>query len=198
MVLESLLQRIHPPIIVLHGGRLIIRVHITVQLQELVVKMLLRDWRLRPKYSRLVAAASTEDTVGLHKILLHLVVYNVGLGQLFVFEDLGLLIRSLAFGLLATFKLGIVPILIIEFVWVICLLFRHFNKEIVLIVHLASLVRGANGFVARCSLIMVQCPTTLHVPVIVAFNRNQSFGMLVEGRPRWVLQRREHLLSAIV
>lgn len=97
-------------------------VYVVVELKELVVEVLVGDGRLRAKYPRLVPGSSSQNTIRLHQILLHLVIDNIRLRQFLVFEYLWLL-------LITTFAI-IVSILAIESVWII-FLFSNFYEEVV-------------------------------------------------------------------
>lgn len=76
VVLQRLLQGIHSGLLFLRR-RLLVLIDVVVELQELVVKVLFRHGRLRSHDAWLVARASSDHTIRLHKILLHLVVNNI-------------------------------------------------------------------------------------------------------------------------
>lgn len=120
MVLQCLLQGIHASVFFAWCD--MICVYVVVELKELVVEVLVGDGRLRAKYPRLVPGSSSQNTIRLHQILLHLVIDNIRLRQFLVFEYLWLL-------LITTFAI-IVSILAIESVWII-FLFSNFYEEVV-------------------------------------------------------------------
>ena len=120
VVLQRLLQGIHASIFL--ARRNVIWIYVVVELEELIVEVLVRYWWLRTEYPWLVPGSSSEHTIRLHQVLLHLMVHNVWLWQLFVFEYLRFcLISSLVI---------IVSILAIKSMRIV-FLFRYFNEEVV-------------------------------------------------------------------
>lgn len=145
--------------------------------------MFLRNRRLGAEHSRLIPGSPSHNAIRLHKILLHLMVYHVRLGQLLVFKCGRVLLRVF---LHSAHQLFFKSILVVQAVWIILLL-RYFYEEVVLmIVPSAALSWRADSidYHTNVAVDVVQIAATFDVSIIVSFHGDEVLPVLIQGSSR--------------